>query len=91
MDNDENVNKEKQQRPKITSISGGMEILPGMRSEKLYFKPIIYPEKFDQYKRISEMNTVDYYLIEIANTGTDDPMRLFSLIGSLYIVMKQIK
>lgn len=65
------------QSTEITSLSEGMATLPGIPSEKSYFKPIIYPEKFDHYKRFSEMDTVDMYLVEIANTGTDNPIKLF--------------
>lgn len=61
-----------------------MEILPCMRSEKLYFKPIIYPEKWDQYKESYQMYIANCYLLHIANAGTDDPKQLFNLIGALF-------
>lgn len=83
MDNVKNADENSLQRPKITSLSGGMEILPGMRSEKLYFKPIIYPREWDQYKGLSQMNILDEYLLEIANVGTDDPTKLFGLMRGL--------
>ena len=83
MNNVEDVDDNLQQELKITSLSGGMEILPGMRSENLYFKPVIYPEKWDQYKGIFEIGEINSYLVAIANAGTDDPKKLYNITKSL--------
>lgn len=82
MYNAENVDKNSQQGLEKTSLSGGMEILPGMRSEKLYFKPIIYPEVWDQCKG-SEINILNMYLLEIVNTGTANPRKLYNISHEL--------
>lgn len=62
-----------------------MEIVPGMRSKNLYFKPINYPEIWDQYKGVymSELYIIDDYMLEIANTGTDDPLKLYYILREL--------
>ena len=83
MYNAENIDGNSQQDLKITSLSGGMMILPGMRSEKLYFKPIIYPEEWDQCKGSSQMEIMEMYLLEIVNTSIDNPRKLYDITRNL--------
>lgn len=67
----------------ITSLSGGMEILPGLRSEKLYFKPIIYKYEWENYNRLSQMKILNKYLLKMANAGIEDPNKLYNLMINL--------
>lgn len=83
MDNVEDDDEYFIQIPRFKPLSGGMEILPGMRSGKLYFKPIIYLEKWDQYKGLSQMDIVNDFFRYIAKRGTSDPRRLYNIVDSL--------
>lgn len=60
-------------------FTGGIEILPGLSSEKIYFNPIIYTYKWDQYKGLPQIEQLNSHQLKIAKFGQDEPEKLYEL------------
>lgn len=60
-------------------FTGGIEILPGLRSEKMYFNPIIYTYKWDQYKWLPQIEQLNSHQLKIDKLGQDKPEKLDEL------------